>query len=61
VNKLKILMDRNVLFSFVSGCAYAFQYLVSCAPLTVFSLSHTFLLATSYTHVTFPYLPDNKH
>jgi hypothetical protein len=54
-------MDRNALFSFVSVCAYALQYLVSCVALPVFSLSHTFLLAKAYTHVTFPYLPDNKH
>jgi hypothetical protein len=53
-------MDRNALFSFVFGCAYALQYLVSCAPLAVFSPSHTFLSAKNYTHVTFPYLPDNK-
>jgi hypothetical protein len=59
VSRLTALMVREALFSFVLGCTYALQCLVSCAAL-VFSLSHTFLLAKSYAHVTFPYLPDNK-
>jgi hypothetical protein len=54
-----VLMDRNAFFLFVFGCAYALRCLVSYAALAVFVLSHT-LLAKSYTHVTFPYLPDHN-